>query len=114
MTNGFEHKHKNEREHEREHERGHTHEHEYFKKHKKVCTVNTNEDITITTPVVVNAYTNTCNVELICNGHEIIRDPHCKPNTSKFKIQQKIRVCIPIEFVAECDIGNDHVDFDFD
>ena len=100
-------------------EQGHNYEHdnetaqEQFQKHTKVCTVNTSEDITITTPVIISAYADSCKVELECNGHKIIREHHCKPNTTKFKIRQKIRACIPIEFVAECEVGKGHVDFDF-
>ena len=100
-------------EHENNHEHAHEAAQEQFQKHRKVCTVNTSEDITITTPISVSAYADSCDVELICNGHEIIRDHHCRPKTSKFKIRQKIRACIPVAFVAECDIGEGHVDFDF-
>jgi len=113
MTNGHERRLERGREQGRNHEHANEHAHEQFQKHKQVCTVNTSEDITITTPVIVSAYADSCKVELKCNGHEIIKEHHCKPNTSKFKIRQKIRACIPIEFVAECDVGEGHVDFDF-
>ena len=103
----------NEREHRHEHEE-HEHGHERFRKFKKVCTVDTNEDITITTPVRLHAYVNTCHVELTCNGHEIIKESHCRPGVKKFKIRQKMSAHIPLEFVTECDIGEGRVDFDLE
>lgn len=83
------------------------------KKVRKVCEVNTSEDIAITVPVEVRADINTRDVKIECRGHEIIRERHCKPNVRKFKIRQKIHVCIPIDFIAECEIGEEQVDFDF-
>ena len=95
-----------------EHEREHKGEYECHKKFKKVCEVDASEDMTITVPVAVHAYVNTRDVELRCNGHEIIKEPPCKLHVKKFKIRQKIHACIPIDFVAECHIGEGQVDFD--
>jgi len=107
MINDFERKYKSEHEHE------HNHEQENSKKFRKVCEVNTSEDLTITVPVEVRAHVNTHDVKIECNGHEIIREPHCRHNVRKFKIRQKIHICIPVDFVAECEIGESDVDFDF-
>jgi len=90
----------------------HDHGHERHKKHTRACIVDTSEDITITTPVVLHAYVNDCDVRLTCGGHEIINESHCRRNTKKFKVRQKIHVHIPLEFVAECSIGEGQVDFD--
>jgi|GEM_PF-2708080 len=110
----LEREHRHERGRENMNEREHKHGHEQFTKHRKVCTVDTGENITITTPVVVNAYADSCNVEIECQGHEIIKDPCRRPNHSRFKIRQKIHLRIPIDFVAECNVGEGQVDFDFD
>ena len=112
--NERDHEHECNQDRERRHEHDHNHNHERFKKHKKVCTVDTSENITITTPVAVKAYVDSCDVEIQCNGHEIIKESHCRHDVRKFKIKQKIFVHIPIEFVAECDVGEGHVDFDFE
>jgi len=87
-------------------------ENEQFKRFKKVCEVNTCEDITITVPAAVHAHVNTHDVKLRCKGHEIIREPHCKPNVRRFKICQRIHAHIPIDFIAEVDVGEGQVDFD--
>lgn len=103
-----------EREYGHDHDRDRGHDHDRSRKHKKVCTVNTSEEITITTPVEIHAYANSRNVELKCNGYEIIKEHRCRPNVSKFKIRQKIHACIPVEFVVECEVGEGQTDFDFD
>ncbi|MCL2854540.1 MAG: hypothetical protein FWE21_02855 [Defluviitaleaceae bacterium] len=102
------------REHEHECRHEHRNEHEHFTKHRKVCTVETSEDVTITTPVMLNAYVDSCKVEIECRGHDIIRESSRRPNHSRFKIRQKMHVHIPIDFVAECNVGEGRVDFDFD
>jgi len=98
----------------RENKHEHRHEHEHFAKHKKVCSVETGENITITTPVALNAYVDSCKVEIECRGHDIIKESSRRPNHSRFRIRQKMYVHIPIDFVAECNVGEGRADFDFD
>ena len=77
------------------------------------------EDVRVTVPVLVRACANIGDVELRCMGGAIItRNSHCMPGRphaiSRFTVCQKMHVDIPIEFLAECDIGEEYVDYDFD
>jgi len=88
------------------------HGHENFKKFKKICEATVGENISITAPVAIHAGVNAHDVEIECKGHEIIREPHCSRNVKKFKVRQKISVCIPLDFFAEVDVREGRVDFD--
>ena len=85
--------------------------HDHHKKHKKACTATLSEDISITTPIEIKAYAKPHDVEIKCKGHDITEESSCKPNTKKFTIRQMIQVKIPLECVAECEIGHGKVDF---
>ena len=106
MMHGFENR--------RRHDHDHDHEHEHSERFRKVCQVDTGEDLTITVPVEVKAHVDIRDVKIKCNGHEIIRESHCRPNVKKFKILQKVHICIPIDFVTECEIGEGDVELDLD
>ncbi|MCL2353260.1 MAG: hypothetical protein FWC69_01365 [Defluviitaleaceae bacterium] len=112
--NDYENDHENENDNENEdrHGHGHGHDRDRFKKFKETCHVSINEEIEITTPVIIHAHVNTHDVDLECGGHEIIREHSCRRRSKRFKVRQKIYACIPLEFVAEVDIGEGHVDFD--
>lgn len=85
---------------------------EEFTTHRKICTVETGENIDIITPIAIRAYADSCNVEIECRGYEIINEPCKIHNTKKFKIKQKIYISIPINFVAECSVGEGKINFD--
>ena len=100
-------------EYEVEYERGRSgNEHEHFDRHKHACKAEATEDITITAPVTLSAYANAGKVRFACVDTDILKEHHSKPHTSKFKIRQKIRATIPVNFDVECDVGSGFVDFD--
>ena len=84
--------------------------------HDKDCPANICEDILIGVPVVVRANAEVNDVDFKCMGHTIIKntfDAPGKPNAiNKFVVCQKISLHIPINFMAECEIGEGSVDFD--
>ena len=86
--------------------------HEHFDRHKHACRAEATEDITITAPVTLSAYANAGKVRFSCVDTDILKEHHSKPHTSKFKIRQKIRAIIPVNFDVECDVGSGYVDFD--
>ena len=88
------------------------HHHHHSKKFRKSCHVSTQEEITITSPIGIHGHTHIGEVELICGGHEIIREPRRRHGHHQFKICQKFYARIPIEFVAECEIGDEIVEFE--
>jgi len=111
MFNDFtdEQRHNQERDHDRNH--NHNHDQDPSGKFSKVCEVNASEDIRYTVPVEIRGHINTHDVNIECMGHEIIKERNCKKNVRRFKIRQKIHVCIPIDCVAEVEIGDGDVDF---
>jgi hypothetical protein len=96
----------------------HKHECDNFKKFRlhEPCHTEVVEDITIKVPVIVHAHADIEHVRLECDGHYIEKhhwSPHeNKRDTDKFTIVQKIKVCIPLKFEAECDVCESSVDFD--
>ena len=96
-----------------EYEHEHNRRHEHSKKVKETCKIEANEDISISVPVSIHAHVDTNEIKLKCKGHEIIKDHHCKPNSKRFIIRQKVHACIPIDFVTECEVGEGHVEFEY-
>jgi hypothetical protein len=79
------------------------------------CSSSTNEDISVSVPVSIRANCNVGNVDIDRVGPATI-DRCCdtcgRPNAvDKFVVTQRIRVEIPLEFGAECDVGQSFVDF---
>ena len=86
------------------------HEHD---NHKKVivCPTKTCEDITVSVPVEVKAHAAIGDIVLKCKGTRI--NGHYEPkNISKFEIVQEISAQIPIDFVTEVNVNDEHVVFD--
>jgi len=83
---------------------------------KGCCPVDVYEDISISVPVRIDADADVGDIEIKCNGHEIIREKsgrcHRHHNSRKFIIKQNMQVTIPIAFLAECNVGRSTVDFD--
>ena len=94
-------------------ENRHNNDCEHPDKLKRICEVSLSEDVSITTPITVNAYADPSKIALKCGGHEIIMESTHRHDTSKFKIRQKICLHIPIQFVAECKVGESQVEFSF-
>lgn len=91
----------------------HKHEKEHENKHKHVnCPVTAHENISITLPITVHAHADVEDIVLKCNGHDIIKESHCRRHVRKIKIRQKIQLCVPINFIAECETGEEHVEFE--
>ena len=97
--------------------------------HNKNCPVEVFEEITISVPFTVRAFAEVEDVEFECLGCKVIRQPRGRyenengngnengsgnknKGVSKFTIQEKIKLEIPVKFVAECDVGESEVDFD--
>ncbi|MCL2841053.1 MAG: hypothetical protein FWE05_09810 [Defluviitaleaceae bacterium] len=79
---------------------------------KITCHTEISEDITMTIPVEVRAHARVGNVTLKCMDSHIITEHERPRNTSKFKIVQKISAKIPVDFITEVEVGDEHVDFD--
>ena len=94
-----------------------------FEKHEKFrmengCPAKACEEVTVTVPITVSACSEVGDVTLQCMGHAVITrndddPPGCPCAVSKFTISQKMRVDIPIIFFAEADVGEGHVDFEW-
>ena len=73
------------------------------------------EEITVSVPVSVHAHAEIGEVKLTCEKRECINgdDKPCHSNgDSKFKIVRKMKLCVPVKFVTECDIGEACCDYD--
>jgi len=83
-------------------------------KNKKliVCPTKTCEDIKISVPVEVRTNTEIGNITLKCGGHHIIKKQDKPQSVSKFEIVQEISAEIPINFITEVEVKDEHVDFD--
>ena len=84
-------------------------DHDKNKKHI-VCPVDICEDIAISVPVELNARAEVGEIKLECGGHHIEKEME-KHNRREFTIVQKIHVRIPIKFFAECEVKEEHVEF---
>jgi hypothetical protein len=77
-----------------------------------VCPVEVKEEIKIEQPFKIRARADVGEIRFECKGHTIEKE-HCKHHaTDKFKVIQRIHICIPIKFEAEIDIGKEHVEFE--
>jgi len=89
-----------------------------YEKHVMECgnPETTCEDITVAVPVTVRAHAEIGEVKLDCQTKCAKKGDYDKPcnhnSVSKFIIVQKMRLCIPVKCVIECDIGDDCCDFD--
>jgi len=88
--------------------------HDNHDKPKKiiVCSTKTGEDITMTVPVEVRAHVDIGNIVLKCMDKHIVKKPDKLPCISKFEIVQEMHVELPIDYIAEIEIMDEHVDFD--
>jgi len=108
-----EHRREQEREHRREHrpEQGNEQEHEHKHVHVE-CPVVTDEDINITVPISVQAHADVEDLILKCMGHHVSKESHRRTHhVRKIKIRQTIQLCVPINFIAEAEVGEEDVDF---
>ena len=88
--------------------------------HKSImCPVQINEDISISVPVEICAHADVDQIELECLGHHIehhmehhVEYDDKRHKCKKFKIVQKVHVKIPVKYYVECDVRDEHVDFD--
>jgi len=83
------------------------------------CPAHAFEEAIVTVPITVNAKSEVGEVELCCMGPCVIKrnstdTPGCPGAVSRFTVCQKLRVDIPLEFSIDADVGEGHVDFDFD
>ena len=81
------------------------------------CPAKAFEEVDVTVPVEVRAFSKVRDVELKCMGPATVKKcceetPGCPGAVSKFTICQKMRVEVPVEFTAECSVGQGHVCFD--
>ena len=83
---------------------------------EEVCTRDVFEEATITVPVKIRAESRVGEVDIHCcgpaeiiEGLETCGEPGAE---SRFTVKQRLRVDIPLEFLAEADVGQGHVDFD--
>jgi len=83
-------------------------------KNKKliVCPTKTCEDIKVSVPVEVRTNTQIGDIILKCNGSHILKKQDKLPSVSKFEIVQEISAEIPINFITEVEVKDEHVDFD--
>ena len=83
-------------------------------KHRKtiVCPTKTCEDIEVSVPVEVHAHANVGEIELKCMGRHVVEERKKPHDVLKFKIVQKTFAKIPIDFVTEVEVREEHVDFD--
>ena len=108
--NNHEHRHGNRHEHRNECDRDRDHDHDH--KHADInCPVVVQEDINITVPVSIHAHADVDEIFLRCAGHNVIKESHGR-HRRKIKIKQKVELCIPINFMAECNVDDEHVEFD--
>jgi hypothetical protein len=73
------------------------------------------EDITVSVPVTVSARAESGDVKLTCGKRECVMGdamPCDCESVSKFKIIQKMKLCIPVKFIAECDVGEACCEYD--
>ena len=83
------------------------------------CPAHGFEEAIVTVPITVGAKSEVNEIEFSCVGPCIIKrdstiTPGCPGAVSKFTVCQKLRVDIPLMFSIDADIGEGHVDFDFD
>ena len=83
------------------------------------CPAHAFEEAIVTVPITVSARSEVGEVEFSCIGPCVIRrnstvTPGCPGAVSRFTVSQKLRVDIPLAFSIDADVGEGHVDFDFD
>ena len=76
------------------------------------CPVQVKEEIKIELPFKVHARADVDEIKFECKGHTVEREHHKHHNTDKFKVIQRIHICIPIKFEAEVEVGKERVEFE--
>ena len=84
---------------------------------ENTCMSNTIEEVNVSVPVSVRAYSNVGKASINCMGTPVINtnsfQPTCEHcSVSKFMISQNLLVEIPVMFGAEVEVGSEHVYFD--
>jgi len=83
---------------------------------EEICTRDVFDEATITVPVTIRAESRVGEVDINCCGPaEIIEgiEASGEPGAEKkFTVKQRMRVDIPLEFLAEADVGQGHVCFE--
>ena len=84
--------------------------------HEGRCPAKVHEEAIVTVPCAFRARSEVGDVTIKCVGEPIVTmnsnfAPGCVGKESKFTISQKLRVDIPILFIAEADVGEGHVVF---
>ena len=86
-------------------------------RHEGGCPARVFEEARVTVPFTVRAFADVDDVDVRCKGKPEIRfncdeTPGEPGKVSRFTVSQRLRVDIPIEFRADADVGEAHVDFD--
>jgi len=83
------------------------------------CPAKVSEDVEVTVPICVHAFVDIEDAYLGCKGSAVVTEGwdkvHGHPDkVKKFTVCQRIHIDIPLVFGAEADVGEGHVNFDFD